>query len=244
MKQTLFIISVLLTLNLFGQNSEIGNLINKIAKDEVPENFEYYFLVPRSLEQPRIYDSIRNYQIRKLKKNDINFEINLLYKEFNESVDWKDYELENVHYVLSEHINQSKPPISKNVRFVKYNIKPRMYDSIVENKDPYTLIVKKKWYWNKNKIWVNKRFHNELVKAWNKDQEINNEENIFFQFSKDQRFARIAIWKNGRCKGTGFTAIYKNDNGIWKKVIEYNQLSSITTVTHSKCEEISIAYYE
>lgn len=249
MKQTIFIISFLLTLNIFGQNSDIENLINQIAKSEVPENFEYYFLVPKSIKQPKIYYSIQNYQIRELKMTDKSFETNLLYKEYNETTDWKNYELENVRYVPSEYNNPVSPPRSKNVRFVKYNIKPEMYDSLIENKAPFTLIVKKKWYWNKNRIWKNKRFYNELLNAWNKDKEINIEEKIFFRFSKpvfskDKNYARIAIWKNRRCEGTGFTAVYRNENGNWKKLIEYNQLSYITTGTHSKCKEISIAYYE
>ena len=58
MKQTLFIISIFLTLNLFGQKSDIEDLINQITKNEVPESFEYYFLVHRSIEQEKINDSL------------------------------------------------------------------------------------------------------------------------------------------------------------------------------------------
>ncbi len=60
MKQILLLISIFLTLNLFGQKSDIENLISQVAKVEIPENFEYYFLVPKSLEQEKIDDSLQN----------------------------------------------------------------------------------------------------------------------------------------------------------------------------------------
>ena len=237
-----------MTLNLFGQNSDIENLINQIAKSEVPENFDYYYLVPKSLEQPKIFDSIQNIQILKLKIKDHNFPTNLLYKEFNETTDWKDYDLQNVRFVSSDYINLISPP-SKNVRFVKYNIEPQKYECIVKNKKPHTLIVKKKLFWNKNRIWENKKFYNELVNAWKIDMKMNMEEKIFFLFSKpfffeNNKYARITIWINRRCNGNGFTALYWNNNGTWEKLIEYNQIAIKNNGTHSKCEEISITHYE
>lgn len=247
MKTILFIISIISTLTLFGQQSDIEDLINQIAKEEMPKNFKYYYLVQNSLEHSKINDSIQNTQLLDLKKFDESFPKSLLYKEYNEKIDWKNYELKNVRYVSNEFVNPTSPPRSKKISFVKYNIKSNEYDSLVENKEPYTLIVKKKWIWNKNKIWENKKFYKELVKAWKIDKEANNEENIFFRFSKpifseSKKYAIVSVWKDGSCKGNGFTALYRNENGIWEKILQYNQMESLTISTHLKCEEISISY--
>jgi len=156
MKKQAFIFLLLVSSLSFGQKAEIEDLINQISKIEIPENFEHYFLVRKSLEQTEIYDSIQNYQIRELKMFDKQFQPNILYKKFTETTDWKNYELKNMQYVSNEFINPTSPPRSKNVRFVKYNINQKKYDSLFENKKPHTLIVKKKWIWNKNRIWKNK----------------------------------------------------------------------------------------
>lgn len=55
------------------------------------------------------------------------------------------------------------------------------------------------------------------------------EEKVYFQFSKpifsgDNKYAIVSIFKNRRKNGDGFTALYKNENGIWKKIIEYNHV--------------------
>ena len=149
MQRIILIIVFLTSLNIFGQKTEIEDLINQIAKTEIPESFEYYFLVPKSLEQTKIYDSIQNYQIRELKIADKKFQSEILYEDFAETINWKNYNLKNVQYVSNEFFNPTSPPSSKNVRFVKYSINQKTYDSIVKNKEPHTLIVKKKWIWNK-----------------------------------------------------------------------------------------------
>jgi len=245
MKTILLIFAIISTLNLFRQHSDIDKLINQIAKEEIPKNFKYYYLVRSSLEHSKINDSIQNIKLQDLKKFDESFPKSLIYKECNEKIDWKNYELKNVRYVSAEFVNPTSPPRSKKIRFVKFNIKSNKYDSLVENKEPHTLIVKKKWIWNKNKIWENKKFNEELVKAWKIDKEVNIEESIFFRFSKpifseSKKYAIVSVWKNGSCKGNGFTALYRNENGTWEKILQYDQMESLTTVTHSKCEEMSI----
>lgn len=250
MKNTAFILMLLVSSLSFGQKSKIAGLINQISNNEVPENFEYYFLVSRSLEQPKIYDSIQNYQIIGLTMSDKDFPENLIYKQSEEITDWKEYDLKNSKYVFNKYNYQTtSPPTSKNVRFVKYNIGQKEYDSLTKNREPHTLIVKKKWHWNKNRIWKNEKFHKELINAWKLDEEQNKEEKIYFQFSKpifskDLKYARISIFKNRRCNGNGVTAIYRNDNGTWKKLIEYNQVASVVSMSHSRCGDISISYYE
>ena len=247
MKRTFLIISIFFALNLFGQKSEIKNLIDQISDYEVPENFEYYFLVTKSLKQSKIYDSLQNYQIRELKMMDKDFPVSLIYEKSDEPLNWENYGLRNVEYVPNEKIKQTSPPTSKKVKFVKYNIEQKEYDSLTKNREPYTLIVKKKWFWNKNKIWKNDKFYAELKKAWRIDKEINIEEKIYFQFSKpifskNGKYARVSVFKNWRCKGLGFTALYKNDNGQWKKLVEFNQIVSQVWMSHSSCEDISIRF--
>ncbi|WP_339701439.1 hypothetical protein [uncultured Marixanthomonas sp.] len=249
MKQIFLIISIFFALNLFGQNPDIKNLIDQIADCEVPENFEYYFLVPESLEKPKIYDSLQNYQIRELKMIDKNFPVNLIYEKSDKTLNWSNYDFKNVKYVPDERIQQTSPPTSKKVRFVKYNIEQKEYDSLTKNREPHTLIVRKKWFWNKNKIWDNDKFHAELKKAWRIDRESNIEEKVYFQFSKpifskDSKYARVSVFKNWRCKGRGFTALYKNDDGNWKKLIEFNGIARQVSMTHSSCEDISIWFDE
>ena len=238
MKQKLLIISIFFSLISFGQNPDVKNLINQIADYEVPESFEYYFLVPESLEQPKIYDSLQNYQIRELKMMDKNFPTNLIYEKLGETVNWKNYHLKKVKYVPNERIKQISPPINKKVRFVKYNIGKKEYDSLIKNREPHTLIIKKKWFWNKNKIMDNDKFHAELKKAQQIDKENNIEEKIYFQFSKpifskDGKYAKVSVFKNWRYNGRGFTALYKNDDGNWKKLIEFNEMARKVSINHS-----------
>ena len=247
MKQTLILLSTFLTLNLFGQKSDIENLINQVAKAEVPENFKYYFLVPESLEETKVYDSLQNYEIRELKMTDKNIPVHLIDEKTEETVSWNNYDLKKVKYVPNERIAKTSPPISKKVRFFKYKIEQKEYDSLVKNREPHTLIIKKKWFWNKHKIWDNNKFHAELKKAWRIDRERNIEEKIYFQFSKpifskDGKYAKISVFKNWRCNGRGFTALYKNNDGKWKKLIEFNEIARKVSMTHSRCEDISIWY--
>src|SRR5690606_32788021 len=102
MQRILLIILFFISTNIFGQKSDIEELINQIANNEVPENFEYYFIVSKSLEQPKIYDSIQNYQIRELRMSDKNFPVSLIYKPNEDTTDWKKYDLKNAKYVINE----------------------------------------------------------------------------------------------------------------------------------------------
>lgn len=231
----------------FGQDSDIENLINQVAVDEVPNSFNYYFLVPKSITQHKLYDSLKGYRIRELKKAYKDFPLNLIYENTEETTDWKTYGLKNVRYPSKEYIKPTSPPRSKTVKFVKYNINKQKYDSLVKTKEPHTLIVKKKWLWHKNRIWKNKKFYEELITAWSKDLKENLEEKIYFQFSKplftkDKKYATISVFKKKRCKGNGFTSLYRKENGNWRKVLEYNRLASETITTHSRCQDISITY--
>ncbi|MCL9805483.1 hypothetical protein NAT51_08115 [Flavobacterium amniphilum] len=244
MKQLIFIISVFFSLNLFGQKQEIENLINQIAAEEVPGNFKYYFLVSESLAPPKEHDSLQNYEIRELKMKDKDFSESILYKEQKDTINWRNYDLNNVHYVSDGH---NRPSKVKKVKFVKYNIDPKEYDSLINNKAPYTLILKKKWFWNKRKIWDIKEFRNILYTAWNEDDINHPEETVYFQFSnpvfsEDKKFAVISVAKEKACTGNGFTALYINENGIWRKLHEFNGYKTVSYSTHFSCDAIGIDY--
>ncbi|MGS2727938.1 hypothetical protein ACU8DI_15135 [Psychroserpens sp. BH13MA-6] len=236
----------------FGQKSDIENLINQVATNEIPENFKYYYLVSKSIEQEKIDDSLQNYQIRELKIVDEDFSesfVNIQPKK--ETINWNNYTLNKSKIVSyeSNYHNTLSPPQSKKIKFVKYNIDQNKYDSLIKNKEPYTLILKKKWHWNKTRIWKNKQLYAEFIENWKIDEKNNPEESIYYHFSKpifseNQRYAILTFFKQGRCKGNGFTGLYRNDNGIWKKVIEFNQVESITVSTHIRCEEIRMVEYE
>jgi hypothetical protein len=248
MKQFLFFLSIVVCLPLFGQKSNTEDLIDQIAAQEVPESFEYYWLVPESLEQPRINDSIHKYLYRGFIMEDENFPIQLFYAKQVETVNWKNYSLENAHFVSHPHPNPS-PPGGKNIQFVKYTISQNEYDSLVETKKPYTILVRKKWFWKKKNIWKNKKFHNEIKKAWKIDDEKHREDYVYYQFSKplfseDGKYAQVSVDKRWRCGGHGFTALYRNDNGIWKKLLEYNPLVTKVITTHARCGEIFISGIE
>ncbi len=252
MQKFIIIVLFLISLSIYGQKAEVEDLINQIAISEVPENFENYFLVPKSLKQPKACEPLQKYRIRELRMSYKDLPLDLIYKQDKENTDWKDYNLKNVEYVYNEHIHdeyiyRTSPPASKHVQFVNYNIDQKKYHNLIKNKKPHTLIIKKKWLWNKKKIWDNKKFYNELIKAWEIDEELNLEEKVYFQFSrpvfsKDRKYVRVSVFKNGRCKGNGFTALYKNVNGVWNKLIEYNQVVSMVSMSHSKCGDVSISY--
>jgi hypothetical protein len=247
MKKATFILFLIASSFSFGQKSEIENLINQIVVNEIPNSFNFYYLVTKSLKEPEIYDSIGKYRRRELKMMDKEFPLDLIYKKNKKEGNWANYNLKKVRYVSEEYGNRTSPPRRKNIRFVKYNINQKEYDSLIENRKPHTIIVKKKWLWSKKNIWDNKKFHNEVIIAWEIDEEKHKEEKMYVEFStpmfsKDKKYARISVFKNKRCNGNGFTALYQNIDGIWTHIMEYNELSSSVWVSHSRCEDISVSY--
>lgn len=244
MKLLFFILSISSTLSLFGQKQEVENLINQIAAEEVPDNFKYYFLVPKSLEQPQRNDSLQNYELRELKMKDKDFSEHILYKEQKETIDWRNYSLNNVHYTSGV---DNRPSKVKKVKFVNYNIDPKKYDSLNNNKEPYTLILKKKWLWNKKRIWNNKAFRDLFLKTWKEDDINHPEEAVYFHFSnpvfsENKKFAVISVSTQKACTGRKFTALYINENGAWQKLNEFNQYRTAIYSTHINCEDIRIDY--
>tara|TARA_R110000751_G_scaffold304284_1_gene419653 strand:- start:62 stop:811 length:750 start_codon:yes stop_codon:yes gene_type:complete len=246
-KKLSILLLLLFTLHSFGQKTEVEELINQIAEKEIPENFDYYFLVPQSIEQPHIYDTLQNFQIRELRMENKDFPIELIYEQSDKRTNWKKYDFKDARYVPEEYIYNTSPPTTTKVEFVRYNINQSDYDKLIVNKKPHLLIVKKKWFWNKNRIFKNEKFRNELFKAREIDAERKKEEKIYFGFSipifsKDGKYAKISINRQKRCKGNGFTALYKKQNGTWEKLMEFNPLKFESVSTHINCEELILSY--
>ncbi|MFD1064118.1 hypothetical protein ACFQ1Q_12745 [Winogradskyella litorisediminis] len=252
MKQNLFIISFLLTVNVFGQKSDIEILINQIAKQEVPKHFDYYYLVPKSLEQRKVKDSLQNYEINELQRIDKNFPQKFINtKPKNEIVSWQKYSLENAKLVSVEYdyYKTLAPPNTKRIKFVRYNIEDKELDSLIENKEPYSLIVKKKWLWSKNRIWKNKKYYDEVINIWKTDDINNPEQTVYFHFSKpifskNKKYALVSVLKSRRCSGSGFTALYRNDKDIWNKVKKFNRYETKSSSSHIPCEDIRMTILE
>ncbi|RXG21274.1 hypothetical protein DSM02_2129 [Leeuwenhoekiella polynyae] len=201
-----------MTWNLSGQNTVVEEFINQIIKLEAPGNYNYYCLAPQSRTQG----------------------------EDGQAIDWRDYNLENIRY-LTEGESISGPETIKKVYFLKYNTPETEYDSIVKNKKPNTLYVRKRWYWGKKRVWK------EVVKAWKIDKNRHIEEQVFYSISKpifsdNGTYARISIFKQKRCSGIGFTALYKNEDGTWIKDMEYDHINTKTVMTDSYCGEILVSY--
>ena len=222
-----------------------ATLVESVINHDFPNDFDHYFLFKEGLKEPIVNDSLQKFQIRKLQLLDNNFPLDLIYKSSEGTLDWTNYSLNNVKYLPSNRNKRFYPPLGKRIIFVKNNIKIEKYDSILRNKKRHTIVVKKKLLWNKNKIWGNKKLNAELLKAWEIDEEINEEENVYFQiskpiFSKDHKYAKISIFENHRCNGEGHTAIYRYHNETWEMLLRYNFVSSKVWTSHTKCGNIQI----
>ncbi|MEP2278965.1 hypothetical protein [Maribacter sp.] len=245
MKNYILILSIFSVLNIFSQDPMTASLVESIIDHDFPKDFEHYLLFKEGLEDPIIKDSLQKFQLRELKLLDNNFPLDLIYRSNEETIDWTNYSLKNVKYLSRDKYKRFSPPLGKSIIFVKYNIKSGKYDSILSNKKLHTIVVKKKMLWNKNKIWKNKKLNQELVKAWEIDEKINDEENIYFQiskpiFSKDHKYAKISILENQRCKGEGYTELYRYHNETWEMLLRYNFVSSKVWISHAKCGNIRI----
>jgi len=237
MRNFTFILSIVLSIYCYGQKTEIESLINKIAAQEVPKDFKFYYLLQESHQQQKIFGSIQLYDKTKLLRQDLGFPLELLTAKSDENVDWKDFNLNNPKYIDKD-MARSTPRIMKQVYFTKYKIEQSEFDSLVKSKRPYTLYIRKKWFWGKKRVW------NEVVKAWNKDEKHNIEQKIYFSFSKpifssDIKYAKVSVSIQKRCNRHGYIGIYKKENGIWKGLIKYNQVASTTS---GNCGDIIVNY--
>jgi len=240
MRYYLLIITLIISFQSISQQTDIVDLINQIAQQEVPDNYKFYFLLQESLENQKNNYRLQNHQKRALLNADSNFPFDLVDLRDDEVLDWGNFDIKKVKYIPKE-LHRSSPKTMKDVYFVSYHIKQTEMDRLLINRKPHTLYVKKKWLWTKKRVWK------EVVKVWKEDEKQHLEEQSYFGFSKpifssDKRYARISIFKNNRCKSRGRTIIYKNTNRIWKKVIEYNQVQSMVSMSHVSCGDVLVSY--
>lgn len=247
MKALLCILSITLCLHLHGQHTAIENLVNQIAAIEIPEDFDYYFLLPTSGKTPKISDSTKTACFKKLQKIDHNCPKDIVTKRPKKSIDWSSYALNNAVYVGNKHTFLQTPPTSKTIQFVNYHISQTTYDSLVAHKKPHTLIIKKKWFWNKNRIFKNNAFQNILTQAWNTDEIINKEENIYYQFStpvfsEQHQYVKFFIIEHQRCIEKTCMLIYKDQDEVWTKLFEFELSSTPVESIDNQCGKIVIEF--
>lgn len=211
--------------------------MNQIIKSELTESFKFCYVVPKSIE-PKKFDSISKFQKTMLWRHHQDLPMELLYKNSKDRINWKKYNLKNIKITPENKLHGSWPPWTKQVVFIKYNTVKSIYDSIIKHKKPHTIIVRKKWLWGKKRIWK------EIRKAWKDDEKQHFEEKRYYEFSaplfsKDRRYARISIKENKRCSSTTSTIIYnKNNNGVWKRVIQYES----DYMTRFGCQGPSVSF--
>ncbi len=224
------IILSLLYFDSFSQKSDIENMINQIAIKEIPNDFRYYYVFEKSIIVDTSYfcKSCKTKKINNILKNEVlKIDPNIPTEIFNEYVDtvlnWNRYHFKNVKFV-----SNSSPSYHKKIYTLNRNT--NKLDSLIKNKKPQTLFIRRKWFWSKKRVWK------EVKKAWKKDEEINIEDKVFYSFSypifsSDGNYAKITIEKKYIWNGTRSTFIYRFKNGTWEKVFEYIGMQSKLSVS-------------
>ena len=230
---------------LFGQKAEIESFINEVIFNELPDNFRFYHLFPKSIEHPLMEYPFTDYRISKIKLAHPDFPLSFVARTDSEIVDWRDFDLENVRFLKKESTYFQSPSRTKYVLFVDYGISGKEYDSLFNQKESYEIIVRKKRSWKTENIWKNKKFHDELVRAWEIDEERNPEKTVYYQistpiFSDDFQYAKISLSSKGRCGDATFSSIYEKVDGKWKKLKEYIHRWVRVGFSHGNCEDMSI----
>ena len=63
---------------LFGQKAEIENFINEVIFNELPNNFRFYHLFPKSIEHPLMEYPFTDYRISKIKLTHPDFPLSFV----------------------------------------------------------------------------------------------------------------------------------------------------------------------
>jgi hypothetical protein len=243
MKHILYLI-IFLSTSSYSQ-SKIDKLINQVANDVIPKDFNYYYLLENSLQDKKANDSIiltfPNGK-RELLKAYPNFPFDLGLRVKSEKINWKNYNLEKAKYITegqAEKITRT----TKEVYFVDENIEKDKFDYLNENKELNSLIVRK------NKSWTEKEIRNEVEKSFKEDAELQKEKKVYYVFSnpifsKNNEYARISVLLNSRCKGTCATYIYHYKNEVWTQIEEYEIYRIKATISdiQGTCEDLITEY--
>ena len=208
---------------LICQDSDIEAVINATLKFETPSTFKSYYVYAESYINDTTIDSLSKSQIRDLEYYKRNFPLDLYYKKTDSIIDWREFILPKVSFIFED----KHPTTNMLVKFVPFKIENKKYDSIVLNRPKNNLVVKKRWFWSKKRIWKNEAFKKEVEKAFELNKKIHPEEFTYIKisrpiFSENGKYAKVSTYKNRVCDGYGNNIILKRrDDNIWEPIYEF-----------------------
>lgn len=213
--QRLFVIilSLFLTTKLYGQKSEIENLINQASKKVVPTNFEYYNLIDSSFISNFGEHSLEPRKLKELLKEHPDFPLEKFIKTQKDRyiLNWADFNLKNAKIYPYATI----PKFESQIRIVQlrpFNTPKPLLDSLKKSKKYNEIIVPVKRYWSE------KRINKETEKAWEDySNSVKTENKVFFQFSTPifvDNYAIISL----NTSGGGSQCIFKKINDKWERI--------------------------
>ena len=196
-----------------------------------------YFLIENSLVDSKISDSL----IIKFPKRDFylknpKFPNNLFGSIKPVKVDLKKYNLSNANFITLLQGEQITNP--HNVLFVDIAINDEELLKTNREIDLNTFIVKRDMKWDDYEV------RSQVKKTWN-DMPVSKKVYYSFSmpiFSKDNKYARIAVLEMGKCSGDVTTYIYRFEKNTWRQILEFHNYYIRTTTTHSNCEDLHVKY--
>lgn len=221
MKKCIYIIIVifLLPLTAIAQDTLIIGLARQVLKDNVKKEMRYFYLVDSSF-----ITKINNYDAKRIKNDHLhlrNIDLPVDLKVTDSTIiKWCDYSFENAKCVPYKDLPKFPGGNWRSTISVPYNkFKDEKVLDSLNHLRRNEIYVPVKWYW------TNKKIQKEIAKAWERfESKFETEEKDFIQlsmpvFSDDKKYAVISINNLGH----GCSYIYKNINGKWIIIAEYNR---------------------
>ena len=237
MRGSIFILFCLISSTCFGQD-RTSDLVNALVRDlELPDSANYY-LVENSLWSLKITDTlIFNFPKRELYSKNPDLPDMLLGQIETNEVNWKNYNLNSATLITEKQGNQIIKSI-KDVIFVDQDISNDELETLNKGLNLGTFIVKRKKNCSDKELW------SQVEKAWN---EIPQWKKLYYcisapVFSKNYKYARVAVSKNRKCSGETIVYLYKNENNNWTKIAEFFKDSYGVWTSHVKCEDLTVFY--
>jgi hypothetical protein len=233
------IFKYLLFFSCFGYAQDrTSELLNTLASDVVKSSESNYFLLETNLTDYKIVDSlvftmpVREFYIRH--PDFPNFLLNTI---TTKNIKWNNINLKNAHLITQNQGDQITQTV-KNVLFVYYDINSHDLQQKNNEIDLNTFIVKRSKSCNDEEIW------NQVQQTWN---DIPEWKKIYYSFSdpifsKDYKYARVAVLEMRKCSGGATTYIYKYENNIWVQIGEYPNDGMKKVTTHIRCEDLNVRY--
>jgi hypothetical protein len=219
MKQLLLaFLHIVLFTNLFGQKTEIENLVNQAYKEVVPNNYEYYNLVDSSFVTYVDEYCFGPDELYSLLKNYPNFPVDSFIQKSKDCMilNWKNYSL--IKAKISQYASIPKiQSQSKIIRLVPFNTSDQSIDSLKKTNKFIEMVTPVKKHWSKN------RLNKEIAKAWAKYyNSIKAEDRIYYRFSTPLIFNNYAIITMD-APLEGATYIFLKVNNVWKNIFILNR---------------------